>query len=95
MSVEGVDGCWAGPADMAASMGIDPRDAHNHQSHADALQEVLRACKAAGKIPGLAAPSPEAAASRAGEGFQFLTAGGDAGLMMAAAQAGLKVMGLA
>src|SRR5207237_626495 len=27
MATPGVDGCWAGPADLALSMGIDPRKA--------------------------------------------------------------------
>ncbi len=94
MSVEGIDGCWAGPADMALSMGIDPREAAGDQRHADALAEVVRACKAAGKIPGIAAAGPEEARRRADEGFQFITAGGDAGFMTSGALEGLKTLGL-
>ena len=95
MAVDGIDGCWAGPADMALSMGLDPREAGENAQHAEALAEVVRACKAVGKIPGIAAASPEEAAARADEGFQFITAGGDAGFMMAGATEGLKTLGLA
>ncbi|MEZ4523114.1 MAG: aldolase/citrate lyase family protein [Thermomicrobiales bacterium] len=95
MSIEGIDGCWAGPADLALSIGVDPRNAGESERHAEALQEIVRACKAVGKIPGIAAASPEDAASRAEQGFQFITAGGDAGFMMGGATAGLKTLGLA
>jgi 4-hydroxy-2-oxoheptanedioate aldolase len=95
MSVPGIDGCWAGPADLALSMGIDPRDAPIHDAHARALEQVVSACKNAGKAPGLACGTPEEAKRRAEQGFQFLTAGGDAGFMLASATAGLKTLGLA
>jgi 4-hydroxy-2-oxoheptanedioate aldolase len=93
MAVEGVDGCWAGPADMALSMGIDPRNAPNDDRHAKALEQVVQACKNTGKAAGLACSGPEDARRRADEGFQFLTAGGDAGFMLAGAAAGLKTLG--
>lgn len=95
MSVDGIDGCWAGPADLALSMGIDPRKAAENERHAEALAEIVRACKAVGKIPGIAAASPEDARARADQGFQFITAGSDAGFMMAGALAGLKTLSLA
>lgn len=95
MAVEGIDGCWAGPADLALSIGVHPRDASDSQRHAQALEEIVRACKAVGKIPGIAAGSPSEAAARAGQGFQFITAGGDAGFMMSGALSGLKTLGLA
>ncbi len=50
MAVEGIDGCWAGPADLALSIGVNPRDQRESERHAEALQEVVRACKAVGKI---------------------------------------------
>ncbi|MFW6075875.1 MAG: HpcH/HpaI aldolase family protein [Chloroflexota bacterium] len=94
MSVDGVDGCWAGPADMALSMGIDPRKAGEDDRHAQALEKVVQACKNTGKAPGLACPSPEEARQRADQGFQYLTAGADMGFMLGGAAAGLKTLGL-
>ena len=95
MAVQGIDGCWAGPADLALSMGIHPRDSANDDRHAKALEKVVQACRNTGKIPGLACNSPADAKRRAEQGFQFLTAGSDAGFITAAAAEGLKVMGRA
>jgi 4-hydroxy-2-oxoheptanedioate aldolase len=93
MATPGVDGCWAGPADLALSMGIHPRDAGKDERHARALERIVQACHNTGKIAGLACPSADEARKRADQGFQFLTAGGDAGFLLAGARAGLKVLG--
>ncbi|CAA9587218.1 MAG: hypothetical protein AVDCRST_MAG88-4139 [uncultured Thermomicrobiales bacterium] len=92
MSVPGVDGCWAGPADLALSMGIHPRDAPNDDRHARALEQVVRACRNAGKVPGLSCGSPEEMVRRAGQGFQFVTGGSDLGFILAGAAAGIKTL---
>ena len=92
LSVPGVDGVWAGPSDLALSMGIDPRRMADDDRHARALEKIVQACRNTGKIPGLACGSPEEAKMRAGQGFQFLTAGGDMGFMMAGAKAGIKTL---
>ncbi len=94
MATPGVDGCWAGPADLALSMGIHPKDMANDDRHARALERVVQACRNTGKIPGLACASPEEAKRRAEQGFQFLTAGSDVGFMLAGARAGLQTLGL-
>ena len=92
LAVPGVDGCWIGPADLALSMGIRPKDAPNREEHARALERVLAACRNTGKIPGLAASGIEDAARRVGQGFQFLTAGSDAGFMLSGARSGLETL---
>lgn len=94
MATSGVDGCWAGPADLALSMGIHPRDMAKDDRHARALERVVQACRNTGKIPGLACASPEEAKRRAEQGFQFLTAGSDVGFMLAGARTGLQTLGL-
>jgi 4-hydroxy-2-oxoheptanedioate aldolase len=94
LSVPGVDGCWAGPGDLAFSMGIHPRDAANHDGHARALERVLEACRDTGKIPGIAAGGTENARSRADQGFRYITAGSDAGFMLEGAKAGLVTLGI-
>lgn len=95
LSVPGVDGCWIGPADLALSMGIHPRDATNDERHARAIERVVQACRNTGKVPGLACAGPEDARRRADQGFRYLTAGTDLGFMLAGAKAGLKTLGLA
>jgi 4-hydroxy-2-oxoheptanedioate aldolase len=95
MAVPGVDGCWVGPADLALSMGIHPRDAANHEGHQRALERVIQACRNTGKIPGFAAAGPEDAVRRAQQGFRYLTSGSDVGFLVGGARAGLKTLGLA
>lgn len=94
MSVPGVDGCWAGPSDLALSLGVHPRDMGKDDRHARALEQVVQACRNTGKIPGLACFGPDDAVRRAEQGFQFLTAGGDSDFMLAGALAGLRTLGL-
>ena len=62
MATPGVDG-WAGPADLALSMGIHPRDMAGDERHARALERIVTACRNTGKAPRLACNSrrtPEA-----------------------------------
>jgi 4-hydroxy-2-oxoheptanedioate aldolase len=94
LSTPGVDGCWVGPSDLAYSMGIHPKDRNTRDDHARAIERVLEACKNTGTFPGYAAASPEEALSRAKEGFQFLTAGSDAGFLIGGGIAGVKQLGL-
>ncbi len=53
MTVEGVDGCWIGPNDLAATMGLDLSGAADREKHEAAIMRVLEACRQAGKIPGI------------------------------------------
>jgi 4-hydroxy-2-oxoheptanedioate aldolase len=94
MATPGIDGCWAGPADLALSMGIHPRDMADDQRHNAALERIVAACRNTGTVPGLACNTPEDARRRAGQGFQYLTAGSDAGFLLGAARAGVKTLGL-
>ncbi|MCC6792951.1 MAG: 2,4-dihydroxyhept-2-ene-1,7-dioic acid aldolase, partial [Thermomicrobiales bacterium] len=94
LSTPGVDGCWVGPGDLAFSMGIHPKNSGQDERHARAVERALEACRNTGKIPGIACGSPEEAATRAAQGFKFLNAGGDMTLLMDAARAGLKTVGL-
>jgi 4-hydroxy-2-oxoheptanedioate aldolase len=94
MATPGIDGCWAGPADLALSLGLHPREAGRDERHARALERIVQACRNTGKIPGLACGGPEEARRRAEQGFQFLTAGSDAGFLLGGARAGLHTLGL-
>lgn len=92
MSVPGIDGCWIGPADLALSMGIHPDHKYENDDHARALERVLVACRNTGKAAGIASVSVEEALQRAGEGFRFLTAGGDLSFLLEGAIAGVKAL---
>jgi 4-hydroxy-2-oxoheptanedioate aldolase len=79
LAVDGVDGCWLGPADLARSMAIDLKTREGKQAHEAAIQRVLDACRRTGKIPGFAAGAD--AGLRLEQGFLFVTAGSDGGLL--------------
>ena len=92
MATPGIDGCWTGPSDLALSMGISPGEMLQREEHARAVEKILAACRNTGKISGFACASPEQALERAEQGFQFLTAGGDSGHILAGALAGLETL---
>lgn len=90
MATPGVDGCWVGPSDLALSMGFHPSEMDRREEHARALETVLAACRNTGKIPGIAGRSVADAVARTEMGFRFVTAGSDAGFIIAGAAAALK-----
>jgi len=54
LSVDGIDGCWIGPADLALSLGAEVSTPAGRQQHEEAVLRVLAACRRTGKIPGIA-----------------------------------------
>jgi 4-hydroxy-2-oxoheptanedioate aldolase len=92
MATPGVDGCWLGPSDLALSLGFHPSEMNNRDEHRLALEKVVQACNNTGKVPGIACASPEEALRRVEQGFRFNTAGGDVGMIVAGAAAGLKTL---
>ena len=90
LATPGVDGCWVGPSDLALSMGFHPSEMDQREEHARALETVLAACRNTGKIPGIAGRSVADGVARAELGFRFVTAGSDAGFILAGAAAALK-----
>ncbi len=73
LAVEGVDGCWVGPTDLARTMGVDLKAPEGVQAHDRALEHVLAACRKTGKFPGIFGGSPEATRRRLEQGFLFVT----------------------
>ena len=91
LAVDGVDGCWIGPADLANSMGVDLSTAEGAQAHEAAILRVLEACRTTNKIPGIAAG--EDAQRWIEHGFLFVTAVWDAGLVHNGARESLRKLG--
>jgi 4-hydroxy-2-oxoheptanedioate aldolase len=85
LGVEGVDGVFVGPSDLAADMG------HRGDSSAPAVQETIRAAlariAASDKAGGILALDPETAARYRDWGAQFLAVGIDVVLLAQAARA--------
>lgn len=82
LSVEGVDGCWIGPKDLARSMGVDIDTPAGRQAHEAAILSVLAACRKTNKIPGIDGDGETQARRWLGHGFQFVTTISDAGLLL-------------
>jgi 4-hydroxy-2-oxoheptanedioate aldolase len=76
LSVDGVDGCWVGPADLARTMGVDRYSPTGKPAHEAALLHVVDACRKVGKIPGIAS-TPAEVQHRLDQGFLFVTASTD------------------
>jgi 4-hydroxy-2-oxoheptanedioate aldolase len=77
--VEGVDGVFIGPSDLAASLGHI-----GHPQHADvqaALEDAARRLKAVGKPAGILTPNEEEARRYIGWGYTFVAVGADLGLL--------------
>ena len=89
MATPGIRGCWTGPSDLSFSLGFHPSEMDDREEHARALGKIVQACRNTGTIPGVAGRSLDDAKRRADQGFLFITAGSDAGFLMAGAAAGL------
>lgn len=83
LSVDGVVGCFIGPADLALSMEAESTGPGTE--HEAAMLEVLKIAKKVGKAAGKHCSSGEEVSMRIAQGFQFLALSSDAGLMSKAA----------
>lgn len=88
----GIDGFYIGPADLAMSIGIAPRDYPKNARHAEACQKVLDVAKAHGLIPGVHCGSPEEVVQRINQGFMFCPAVSDVGAVKAGTTAALQTV---
>lgn len=81
LGVEGVNGCWIGPSDLALDMGLKVSDMGNHPRHDEAVAHVLDVCRSLGKAAGYACSTPEMGRRRIAEGFTFVNIGSDSGFI--------------
>ncbi|MDN5727525.1 MAG: HpcH/HpaI aldolase/citrate lyase family protein [Propionibacteriales bacterium] len=84
-AVDGVDGIFVGPSDLAASMGL-----LGQQTHADviaAVRRVFESVRATGTPVGVNAFDPEAAQSYADAGADFLAVSADVTLVARGSEA--------
>lgn len=83
-AVDGVDGVFVGPSDLAASLG------HLGRPDAEPVQWELQAAAerilAAGGVPGILATTPQDAARYIGWGYRFVAVSVDLGLLLGAAK---------
>ena len=83
-AVEGIDGVFIGPSDLAASMGLlgDIGNPAVQQK----LQHGAQLCRKLGKPCGIIGTTPELVATFAGYGYDWIAVGSDMGFMVSRAQ---------
>lgn len=82
-SVDGVDGVFFGPADLAASLGHLGNPGHPDVQ--SAILDGIRAIRALGKAPGILSADPVLARKALDAGAQFVAVGVDTTLLVKAA----------
>lgn len=94
LSVPGVDACFIGPNDLAASMGISlgiPLES-DHPELVAAIDEIKAACIRNGVAPGIHCSGPAGVNQRIAEGFQFLALASDIKFLLSGLQDALRAL---
>ncbi len=73
LAVEGVDGCFVGPADLNISLGHSPEHPELAKATEAGIGTILSTARDAGKIAGVHAFSLDDAKRRIAQGFCFVT----------------------
>jgi len=71
LAVDGIDGCFVGPVDLSMSHGIPLDDAGDAQ-RAELIRELCARIRAAGRIAGITASTPEQLAERLACGYRMV-----------------------
>jgi 4-hydroxy-2-oxoheptanedioate aldolase len=78
LAVNGLDGIYIGPYDLAMSMGLPPTPDGRFPAEVEgAVDEILLKTRDCGLICGMLAPNGKAAAALVARGFQFVTVSND------------------
>ena len=92
MAVDGVDGCWIGPVDLAKSMSIDLDTKEGKKAYEAAILKVLTACQKTNKIPGIWAGGGTAQ-HQIEQGFLFVVVDSDYELLVNGTHRTLRRLG--
>jgi 4-hydroxy-2-oxoheptanedioate aldolase len=90
LSVEGIDGFFIGPSDLAISLGLKPGLDNTNPKHVAAVSQILASGKKHGVAGGIQVGSAEAVNERITQGFQFIALTGDDGFLRSAALAAVN-----
>ena len=93
-AVPGVDGVYAGPGDLALTLGLPASLTPRPGPHADGIWRIRDACHEHGIVAGIQCRSAEAALGMQAEGFRMVTVATDAHLARSAVQAELGKAGV-
>ncbi len=94
LAVEGLDGVYVGPADLGLALGCEPRQDSDDPVLLEAVDRVLAAAKARGKIAGMHTDTPQYARRMVDKGFHMVTISSDDRLLAGAAARALADLGL-
>lgn len=89
-ALDGCDGFYIGPTDLAISMGMEPKLDHPDPKHVAAVQRVIDAARAHGKGAGIHITGPEEGLRRWRQGFNLNPICTDVGLVMNGVRASLE-----
>jgi 4-hydroxy-2-oxoheptanedioate aldolase len=89
MGVEGIDGCWVGPSDLALSLGVE----FESKEHDEAISKIFDACDKSGKISGICCFNTGMTKKWLSKGALFVTSGADISFMMEGSNTTLKELG--
>jgi 2-keto-3-deoxy-L-rhamnonate aldolase RhmA len=79
-AVDGVDVLFVGPLDLSVSLGVP--DQFDHPVEQEALAKVVKACRGAGKAPGILVANEAQLKTVKALGFTFVAIGSDGGLLV-------------
>lgn len=86
LMVDGIDGVFIGPTDLALDLGHAPEVDTKIPEVVEAIATVRNAAKAKGKKVGIFCGTGTFAAQKIAEGFDFVTAAPDLGMLLGAAR---------
>jgi len=89
LSVDGIDVCFVGPADLSMSLGVYKE--FDHPRFRSALEKILEAAKASGVAPGFYTDASNIN-ERIAEGFRFVTLGSDTGFLIRGCRAAFEAL---
>jgi 4-hydroxy-2-oxoheptanedioate aldolase len=92
LSVPGVDACFVGPNDLAASLGLPPSLNPRGAAYDEALARILDACRRHGVAPGIQTEDAAAANARLEQGWRLVGVGGDGRFMATTALRELRAI---
>jgi 2-keto-3-deoxy-L-rhamnonate aldolase RhmA len=85
LGVDGVDGCFVGPTDLALSMGLGRTGFESNPAHRAAIQKTVDTCRRLGKLAASNSYSLAEAGEKAAQGYDFVTLRSDGDLFWDAA----------
>lgn len=92
LSVDGLDGVFVGPTDLAYSLGCPPTLEPSSGQVSEAIDSIVAAAKARGLKTGTVSSSGAAARQCVEKGFDFVVPGTETGLLRSAALREIRVV---